>query len=141
MNRDEPSQALRLFGTDEEVAPPQIVRAGHLSAEFEAGNLRYIKYAGMEMIRAVSFIVRDRNWATYTPDLSNRLIEEDGNGFAISYDAETKDGEQTFRYTAKIRGTAKGTIEFAAEGVALTDFVTNRTGFVVLHPIAGVAGA
>jgi hypothetical protein len=137
----EPSRAVRLFGTEEEVTPPQILKAGELSAEFEAGNLRYIRYAGMEMIRAVSFIVRDRNWATYTPLLSNLLIEQDPEGFAVSYEAETKDNDQAFRYSAKITGSAKGAIEFSVEGAAVTDFVTNRTGFVVLHPIAGVAGA
>jgi D-apionolactonase len=140
MSDKEPSRAVRLYGTEEEVAPLQIVKAGELSVEFEAGNLRYIRFAGIEVIRAVSFIVRDRNWATYTPALSNLLIEQDSDGFAITYDAETKDKEQAFRYSAKISGTAKGTIEFAAEGLAVTDFVTNRTGFVVLHPIAGVAG-
>src|SRR5262249_59671973 len=112
MSQKEPSRAVRLFGTEEEVAPPEIVRAGDLSAEFEAGNLRYIRFAGIEMIRAVSFIVRDRNWATYTPALSNLLIEEDSDGFSISYDAETKDKEQSFRYSAKISGSAKGEIEF-----------------------------
>src|SRR4029079_13665317 len=140
MSDREPSHAVRLYGTEEEVAPPQVVKAGALSVEFEAGNLRYIRYAGIEMIRAVSFIVRDRNWATYTPALSNLLIEEAGDGFTITYDAETKDKDQSFRYAARISGSAKGTIEFAAEGVVVTDFVTNRTGFVVLHPIAGVAG-
>ena len=29
---------------------------------------------------------------------------------------------------------------FEGEGEGLTDFETNRTGFVVLHPIEGVAG-
>lgn len=140
MTDKQPSRAVRLFGTDEPVEPPRIVTAGALSVELEAGNLRYIRYGGIEMIRAISFIVRDRNWATYTPLLSNLMIEEDGDSFTISYDAETKDKDQSFRYTARITGAADGGIEFAAEGEAVTDFVTNRTGFVVLHPIAGVAG-
>jgi len=140
MREKEPVHAVRLFGTEEPVTPPQIVKAGALSAEFEAGNLRYIRYGGIEMIRAISFIVRDRNWATYTPALSNILIEEDSGSFSISYDAETKDAAQALRYSAMIRGTAGGSIEFSAKGVAVTDFITNRTGFVVLHPIAGVAG-
>jgi hypothetical protein len=140
MTDKQPSRAVRLFGTDEPVEPPRIVTAGALSVEFEAGNLRYIRYGGIEMIRAISFIVRDRNWATYTPLLSNLMIEEDGDSFTISYDAETKDKQQSFRYAARITGAADGSIEFAAEGEAVTDFVTNRTGFVVLHPIAGVAG-
>lgn len=140
MNKPQPSRAVCLFGTDEPVAPPRILRAGALSAEFETGNLRYVRYGGIEMIRAISFVVRDRNWATYTPELSNLLIEEDGHGFAISYDAETKDDEQSLRYSARITGSAEGTVEFSAEGEAVTDFMTNRTGFVVLHPILGVAG-
>lgn len=140
MTDKQPSRAVRLFGTDEPVEPPRIVTAGALSVEFEAGNLRYIRYGGIEMIRAISFIVRDRNWATYTPLLSNLMIEEDGDSFTISYDAVTKDKDQSFRYAARITGAADGGIEFAAEGEAVTDFITNRTGFVVLHPIAGVAG-
>lgn len=140
MSDKQPSRAVRLFGTDEPVEPARIVTAGALSAEFETGNLRYIRYGGIEMIRAISFIVRDRNWATYTPLLSNLLIEEDGNGFTISYDAETKDKDQSLRYSARITGAADGSIDFMAEGEAVTGFVTNRTGFVVLHPIAGVAG-
>jgi D-apionolactonase len=140
MTVKQPSRAVRLFGTEEPVEPPRILKAGALSAEFETGNLRYIRYGGIEMIRAISFIVRDRNWATYTPALSNLLIEEDGDGFAITYDAETKDKDQALRYSAKITGSADGRIEFAAQGAAVTDFITNRTGFVVLHPIAGVAG-
>src|SRR5688572_8499693 len=122
MSVNDPSRAVCLTGTEEEAAPPRIVSAGELSAEFEAGNLRYIRYAGVEMIRAVSFIVRDRNWATYTPSLTNLLIKEDHDGFTISYDAETKDHEQAFRYSAKILASPAGTIEFSAEGVAVTDF-------------------
>ena len=53
MTDKKPSRAVRLFGTDEPVSPPRIVRAGALSAEFEAGNLRYIRYGGIEMIRAI----------------------------------------------------------------------------------------
>ena len=140
MSDKAPSRAICLFGTDEPVEPPRIVKAGALSAEFETGNLRYIRFGGVEMIRAISFIVRDRNWATYTPVLSNLLIEEAGDSFAIRYDAETRDKDQAFRYSARIEGAANGTVEFSAQGVAVSDFITNRTGFVVLHPIAGVAG-
>src|SRR5947207_13457576 len=104
----EPSRGVRLFGTDERVTPPHIVKAGSLSAEFEGGNLRYIRYGGVEMIRAISFIVRDRNWATYAPALSNLLIEEDGETFSIRHDAETTDTEQSFRYSEQIKGRSGG---------------------------------
>ena len=64
------TRGVRLYGTDEPVIPPRLLRAGPLTAELEAGNLRYIRFGGVEMIRAVSFIVRDKNWGTYNPAIS-----------------------------------------------------------------------
>lgn len=132
---------IRLFGTLEPVSPPRRYTAGPLTVELDAGNLRYIRFHGREMIRAVSFIVRDKNWGTYNPVISNETIEETGDSFRISYDAAARDANQEFRYTARIVGNADGSLTFAAKGTAQTDFLTNRTGFVVLHPIHGVAGA
>lgn len=133
--------SIRLFGTLEPVNPPRKFTAGPLTVELDAGNLRYIRFHGREMIRAVSFIVRDKNWGTYNPVISNETIEETGDSFRISYDAVAKGAAQEFRYTARIVGKADGSLTFAAKGTAQTDFLTNRTGFVVLHPIHGVAGA
>lgn len=137
----EPSRAVRLFGTDEAVEEPRLLKAGPLTAEFEAGNLRYIKFNGDEMIRAISYIVRDKNWGTYNPKLSNLKIEESADAFRVSYDAEAGDQTQIFRYSAIIIGNADGTLRFEGIGKPVTDFLTNRTGFVVLHPIEGVAGS
>ena len=81
------SRNVRLFGTDEPVAPPKLLRAGPLSAELEAGNLRYIRFHGVEMIRAVSYIVRDKNWGTYNPLISDLRIDETAEAFRVSYEA------------------------------------------------------
>jgi hypothetical protein len=136
----QPSWGIRLFGTEEEVAPPRLLKAGPLTAEFEAGNLRYIRYDGVEIMRAVSFIVRDKDWGTYNPILSNLSVVENTDGFRVTYDATAGDAAQSFRYQAVIEGSSKGVLRFAGKGEAATDFLTNRTGFVVLHPIEGVAG-
>ena len=47
--------------------------------------------AGVEAIRAISYIVRDRNWGTYNPAISNLQIEQDAAGFRVSYDAVCRD--------------------------------------------------
>ena len=132
----QPSLAVRLFGTDEPVTPPRILKAGSLTAEFDAGNLRHIRHGGVEVIRAVSFIVRDRNWGTYNPRIENLAVDERPDGFVVSYDAIASDAAQSFRYRARIEGSAAGRLTFEAKGQAETDFLTNRTGFVVLHPSA-----
>jgi hypothetical protein len=132
------SDSIRLYGTDESVEAPRILQAGPLSAELEAGNLRHIRYHGEEMIRAISFIVRDKNWGTYAPEISQFEVQEMPGSFRVSYEAVI---EGEFRYSAVITGEANGSLSFSGTGNATSDFLTNRTGFVVLHPIAGVAGA
>jgi hypothetical protein len=133
------SDSIRLYGTDEPVELPRLLQAGPLSVEFEAGNLRYIRYHGREMMRAVSFIVRDRNWGTYAPQITQLEFYEQPDSFRISYQATVGRGE--FRYRTVIAGESNGSLTFSGNGTATTDFHTNRTGFVVLHPIEGVAGA
>jgi hypothetical protein len=135
-----PSRNIALFGTNEEVAPPRVLRAGKLSVELEAGNLRYIRWDNEEVLRAVSFIVRDKDWGTYNPIISDIEVEENEDNFLVTYTARTADDDQAFSYRAQIEGAADGTLIFSGNGSAETDFLTNRTGFVILHPIEGVAG-
>lgn len=137
----EPSRAIKLFGTEEAVPETPRLRAGPLECSLDAGNLRHIKLGGREAIRAISYIVRDRNWGTYNPEISNLRIEQDGSGFRVSYDAVCRDAQQAFAYRASITADAQGNLAFTADGEATSDFTTNRTGFVVLHPVEGVSGA
>src|SRR6201984_473531 len=132
------SNSIRFYGTDESVEAPRILEAGPLSAELDAGNLRHIRYHGREMIRAISFIVRDKNWGTYAPKISQLEVQEAPGSFRVSYEAVV---EGEFCYSAVITGEANGSLSFSGTGNAISDFLTNRTGFVVLHPIEGVAGA
>lgn len=135
-----PSRAIQWFGTDEPVAPIRLLKAGPLTVELEGGNLRYVRFDGVEMLRAISFIVRDRNWGTYSPRIGGLNISESDDGFSVSYDAIAGGAGQEFRYSALITGRPDGTLRFEGHGAAATDFLTNRTGFVILHPIVGVAG-
>lgn len=135
-----PHRAVALFGTDEPVADAKILRAGPLTVAFDNGALRYIKVGGKEAIRNIAFVVRDKDWGTYNPILENLKIGQGPNGFEIGFDAICKDANQELHYSARIKGKADGTLTFEGSGRAVTDFVTNRTGFVVLHPLDGVAG-
>jgi D-apionolactonase len=134
------SRAIKLFGTEQPVNPLRILKAGALTAELDAGNLRHISYGGIEVMRAVSFIVRDRNWGTYNPVIEDLKIEENSDHFTVTYTALARDDRQSFRYRARIEGTAVGQLDFVANGQAESDFLTNRTGFVVLHPCEVAGG-
>ena len=136
----DPSRAIALYGTEEEVPPPRVLRAGKLTAELEAGNLRYIRWGGEEVLRAVSFIVRDEDWGTYNPAISDLSVEEYEGAFRVTLHAVAGDSESAFAYDARIEGRSDGTLTFHGSGTTSTGFLTNRTGFVILHPIDGVAG-
>ncbi|MDH3663592.1 MAG: hypothetical protein OEU92_26860 [Alphaproteobacteria bacterium] len=135
-----PPRAIALLGTDEPVASAKTLRAGPLTAEFDNGALRYIKIGGVEAIRNIAFVVRDENWGTYNPVLQNLKIGQASNAFEVSFDAVCKGANQELHYSARIKGNSDGSLVFEGVGKAITDFSTNRTGFVVLHPVDGVAG-
>lgn len=134
------SRALKYYGTEEPVTPPRVVSAGALEARLDGGNLRYIRIGGVEAIRAIAFLARDRNWGTYAATIEDLEVEESADGFLITYRARCGTDERLV-YDARIEGRADGSLTFTAEGLPETDFVTNRTGFIVLHPLAGVVDA
>lgn len=133
------NDARRLFGTDEPVSERILVRAGRLSATLEAGNLRHVRFDGIEIIRAISCVVRDHEWGTAAPVIEDFRVDEHGDRFRLSYGAVCRIGTQCVRYDAEIDGRERA-IDFRIRARAETDFLTSRLGFVVLHPIGGVAG-
>jgi hypothetical protein len=140
MPAKQPKRAIKLFGT--EVPEPKLrtLRAGALSAVLDNGALRYIKLGETEVLRAIAFLVRDENWGTFTPEIGNLKVKQGKNDFSVTYDARCKDVKRSLAYKAEISCGADGTLRFAASALPETDFLTNRTGFIVLHPLTGVAG-
>src|SRR5260370_24945432 len=132
----EPSRAVKLCGTEATDPPSRRLAAGRLTAELENGQLRYVAFAGVEALRAIAFIVRDENWGTYTPQIDKLDIEEGAGSFSVSYRAVCADSRQSVVYQARISGSSDGSLVFAAVATPEPDFVTDRTGFIVLHPAA-----
>src|ERR1043165_7153572 len=136
----QPKRAIKLFGT--EVPEPKLrtLTAGPISAVLDNGALRYIKLGDTEVLRAIAFLVRDENWGTFAPAISNLKVKQGKSDFRVTYDARCKDAKRSLAYKAEIACGADGSLRFAACALPESDFLTNRTGFVVLHPLTGVAG-
>ncbi|MFK7856550.1 MAG: hypothetical protein AB8B79_20715 [Granulosicoccus sp.] len=133
------SDAIKLYGTEEPVEPMHTLQAGPLSCQFDMGALRFISIDGTEAIRNIAFVVRDKDWGTCQPELSNLDINQLSDSFVLRFDACCKDAQQELHYSATIAGNKDGGLSFEAKFNTPTGFVTNRTGFVVLHPV-GVSG-
>jgi hypothetical protein len=140
MKTSNPSRAIALCGTEQPDTPGRILRAGPMTVEFDNGQLRYLKVNGVEVLRAVGFLVRDENWGTYTPAISNLQFDQRADSFSVSFHAVCKRPAQEIVYDARIEGTRDGNLVFDATAIPSTDFRTARTGFMVLHPLKGVAG-
>ena len=135
-----PSQALKLYGTEQEAPAARRLSAGALSAELEAGKLRWIRVGGREALRGLAFVVRGSGWETYAPAIANLEIEEGANGFRVGYDARIESADGILAFRADIAAEDGRTLVFTVEMKPETAFTTNRTGFVALHAIEGVAG-
>jgi D-apionolactonase len=127
---------ITLYGTDKPPRRNEVLRAGDATVTLEAGQLRHLRVGGTEAIRAVSFLVRDRDWGTVDPVISELAMKGGHVAYSARYDMDGGhlDVQVTLTLTpnsltAEVVATAHGTIE------------TNRAGFTVLHPIEGVAGA
>lgn len=118
----------------------RVLTAGPLSVELDNGNLRYLRVGGVEVLRALAFLVRDENWGTFVPSLTDLVVDQRAHGFSVGYRARCERNGQTLVYEAQIEGSANGNLTFSGIATPVSDFVTARTGFVVLHPLKGVAG-
>lgn len=135
------ADAFLLYGTRVVEAGPVRLSAGLLSADFVNGNLRTIRHAGTEVLRAIAYIVRDRDWGTYEPELTDLVINQGADTFSVSYTAScTAPDASRLGFRATIKGSG-GHLVFDVSALLESDFETNRCGFCILHPIAGLAGS
>jgi hypothetical protein len=130
-----------LYYGDGQPLPSRIpLQAGPLQLFFYNGDLRHICYGEQEVLRRVYVAVRDRNWGTVAPQISNLQIDEGQRDFRITFNVICQQDEIDFGWQGQIKGTSEGTITFSMMGEAFSIFWRNRIGFCVLHPIRECAG-
>jgi D-apionolactonase len=129
-------------GTREKPPERITLKAGALTADFIAGNLRTIRYEGHEVLRAIAYVVRDSDWGTYNPEITAYHLDQSNDAFTVTYNGRctSANPSQSLRYQARITGDSQGNLLFEVVAEPLTPFVTARCGFAILHPIDGIAG-
>jgi hypothetical protein len=137
-----PFRQMLLHGS-EQPAPEQMeLRAGPLTLVFEPALafVRYVRLGDREILRGVYAAVRDRNWGTVPPRVSNLHLERTDDSFHATFDVECQAGEIDFSWRGTLAGEGDGTLTFRFEGTARSTFLRNRIGFCVLHPMRECAG-
>jgi len=134
------SDSFRLYGTDMQEPEERELAAGPLSVTLQDGNLRMLRFKEHEVLRAVAFLVRDKDWGTCSASITGLAVRSEDYGFTISYAARfTAPSGANLDCEVSILGTPDG-LNFSADCVSDAAFETARAGFVVLHPIVGLAG-
>ncbi len=125
-----------------EQKPMVPLRAGPFTAWFdvESGFLRYVRIGDHEVVRAIYGAVRDSEWRTVYPEMTNVVISPEKDSFRISFDAVSSRGRVDFSWKCVIEGSQQGVLHFDFNGVAGADFLKNRIGVCVLHPVVECAG-
>jgi len=137
---DSPDTGTILYGNHNENERQTVIYAGRLSMIYEKGNIRRISIGKTEIIRMIYATVRDKEWITILPEISEEIIKSDKESFFISYKSSYKSGNIDFTSWIKIEGKPDSSIILSFEGEALKNFEKNRIGFCVLHPIEGYTG-
>lgn len=114
---------------------PIQLRAGPVSMVFDADNvfLRYLRVGEHEILRGINAPIRNENWATIAPEVSNLKVEQRDDSFNATFDVACQRDDIDFRWKGSISGSDQGEIEFTFEGEAYSSFRRNRIGFCVLH--------
>ncbi len=114
---------------------PIPLRAGPVSMVFDTDNvfLRYIRVGEHEVLRGINAPIRNENWATIAPTVSNLKVEQRNGSFEVTFHVLCQRDDIDFRWKGRISGSDNGDIEFSFDGEAYSAFKKNRIGFCVLH--------
>lgn len=113
---------------------PVAVRSGPLTAELRGSELREVRVAGLLALDAVYAAVRDAGWGTVPGQLERFEVADQEDGFLARFAMRHTSAEVDLRWTGQVHGR-DGVVSFGFEGTALRDFVANRIGFCLLHPL------
>jgi hypothetical protein len=135
-----PSRYELWYGRNEPPVEVRHLRAGAVSAQLHGMDLRYVKTGDVEVVRRIYVAVRDHNWRTIPGVCSHMELDVADDHFAIGFDVRHRERAIDFSWHGLITGSADGTITYAMEGVAASDFRYNRIGLCILHPPETAAG-
>ena len=118
----------------------QKLNAGPLTLEYSEGSLWNIRLGDEEAIRRIYLVFQDINWTSR----SFQIIEEKWNiaedHFSADLELRGSHDAENFQAKLQIVGSSAGEIKYGFSGSSTTDFMRNRLGLCLLHPIANLAG-
>lgn len=117
-----------------------ILKTTHLTVAYQKGYLRYIKLGNEELVRMIYTAVRDQHWLTASMTILEEKIEQEEHAFKITYQATYRLNGIEYFANVEIIGNPDDSISFHFIGTSNCDFLRNRIGICVHHPILECVG-
>ncbi len=125
----------------------QLISLGDLDVLFADGDVRYLRVAGVEVLRRIYLAVREPGWGTVVGTIAKLERVDRPGGVRIRFQRSDKAKEIELEWDVEIDiamqivdGGMEAEISYSAVGLPRTSFRTARTGVCILHPLAGCAG-
>lgn len=124
----------------------RVITLGPVRFGLLEGDLRGLCFDGVEVLRRLSYPVRDPNWGTHPTETLAETIEESPDRVIYEHRFRGRGGAFAGVFRAEVTldgGSAKDGARLRAEVTleAPVDLAVNRAGFTLLHPLRGVSGA
>ena len=115
---------------------------GRLTLLVAEGDLRRIRFDGVEVLRRVSYPVRDEGWGTCPVTTVSEAVETDVGRLRYTHRFAARDGRFGGTFRADVTDGPDGAIlALSVEIDSERDMAVNRAGFTLLHPLEGVVAA
>jgi hypothetical protein len=114
------------------------LKTGPLELALDGADLRYVRFAGTEIVRRLYPAVRDEQWNTPAATLQPAIVSGYEDRIEIRVDGVFRHEAIALDWTAQIDAQATGSLRYRFEATAKSDFSYNRFGLCLLHPLAGI---
>lgn len=133
-----PLDLMAVFSTVEPPSGRRRIAAGGLAVELVGGATARVDWHGKEVLRGLSYPVRNRDWGTW-PDrtIDDMCVDEAGT---VRYERRFVTADDAIEGVFSCVLNPCGHLHARVAFTALTDILVNRAGFVLLHPVKDEAG-
>lgn len=118
----------------------QNLRAGRLTLQYADGSIWNICLDGEELIRRAYLVFQDINWTSRPFVIQSEKWNIQEDSFTAEFEFSGTKDAANFQGKLHISGSPEGVITYGFSGASSTDFMRNRLGLCLLHPIANLAG-
>ncbi len=114
--------------------------AGPLTLEYSEGSLWNVSDGGEEVIRRIYLVFQDINWTSRPFVIKDENWNVTENSFSATIHMQGTHDAKDLSVELSIVGSEKGDVSYGFEATTSQEFLRNRLGLCLLHPVEGLSG-